>query len=208
MEAKKLYGNLKIQLICCSLIRDVRFLSGVTGRKVLPMGLKEVFAANVQRYRNAAHLSQDDLADKAGISHSYFGQIERAQRNATLEKVEQIAKALKVDPAALLLNDLRRPSAFSRGKSAERNCPEYEYALVQWADDGLSIRPLEAHYNDLTIQILLGLIEQGYRGDKLVKAYQEAYSEIHRFFRQPERVAQAIISEYSFCRRAYAYHSV
>ena len=160
------------------------FYRGVTDRKVLPMGLKEVFAANVQRYRNAAHLSQNVVADKAGISRDYFGKIERGQANATLEKIERIAKALKVDPAVLFLNDLQRPSAFSRGNAAEMNPPEYEYALVQWVDGGTSLRPLDVRSYDLTIQILLGLIERGYRGDKLVKAYQETYSEINRFFRE------------------------
>ncbi|MDO4532230.1 MAG: helix-turn-helix domain-containing protein [Coriobacteriia bacterium] len=147
------------------------------------MGLIEVFATNVRRYRKAAGISQEVLAQKAGISCDRIGKIERDQGNATLNTVEGIAKAFRVDPVVLLLNDLRRPSAFSRGKAAEVDYPEYEYALVQWTDDGISVRPLDARYNDLTIQILIGLIERGYHGDKLVKAYQETYSEINRFFR-------------------------
>ena len=146
------------------------------------MGLIEVFAANVRRYRKAAGISQETLAQKAGVSCDRVGKIERDQGNATLRTIEGIAEALRVDPVILLLNDLRRPSAFSRGKAAEIDFPEYEYALIQWTDNGISVRPLDVRYNDLTIQVLLHLIERGYRGAKLVKAYQEASSEINRFF--------------------------
>jgi transcriptional regulator with XRE-family HTH domain len=148
------------------------------------MSLIEVFAANVQRYREAAGISQEVLAERAGISRPYTGTIERGQGNATLKVVEQVSQALGVDPAILLLNDILRPKASAHGKKTRPDSLEYEYALVHWADDGISIRPLDVRYNDLTVQVLLDLIARGYSGDTLIKAYQNASSEINRFFQE------------------------
>ena len=40
------------------------------------MDLREVFATNLRRWRNARGLSQDDLAYEAGVSRSYLSQLE------------------------------------------------------------------------------------------------------------------------------------
>lgn len=55
----------------------------------------------IRRLRNDRHMSQEELAFKAGISPAHLGQIERAVKNPTVETVARIAGALDVDLAAL-----------------------------------------------------------------------------------------------------------
>jgi len=41
-------------------------------------------------------MTQEKLAEKAGIHHTYVGQLERAEKNASLETIEKVAKALDI----------------------------------------------------------------------------------------------------------------
>ena len=42
-------------------------------------------------------MSQEQLADRAGVHRTYIGMIERAEKNITLVNIEKIAKALGID---------------------------------------------------------------------------------------------------------------
>jgi transcriptional regulator with XRE-family HTH domain len=64
--------------------------------------LKETVATNVRRLRTARGWSQEDLADRAGLSARYVGQIERAQASMSVTVLGRIADALKVDAAELV----------------------------------------------------------------------------------------------------------
>jgi transcriptional regulator with XRE-family HTH domain len=66
------------------------------------MDLRDVFATNLRRLRNAKGLSQDDLAYKAGVSRSYLSQLEKGSFYASLKIIGRLAEALKVEPAELL----------------------------------------------------------------------------------------------------------
>jgi len=61
-----------------------------------------LFGEKVQIIRKAQGLSQEELADKAGLHRTYIGMIERAEKNITLKNIEKIAKALNVDIKELL----------------------------------------------------------------------------------------------------------
>jgi len=63
----------------------------------------EIFGGNVQKYRKEKKISQEQLADIAGVHRTYIGMIERAEKNITLRNMEKIAKALGVDIADLLV---------------------------------------------------------------------------------------------------------
>lgn len=54
------------------------------------------FGEKVRQIRKEKGLSQEALADLAGIDRSYMGHIERGGQNITLTKVHQIAEALEV----------------------------------------------------------------------------------------------------------------
>lgn len=65
-------------------------------RKLLKLGQA------IRAERKAAGLSQEALADAAGIDRSHMGKIERGERNVTLLNVAKIADALKTKPSELL----------------------------------------------------------------------------------------------------------
>lgn len=66
------------------------------------MDLRETFAANLRRIRNAKGLSQDDLAYEAEISRSYLSQIEKGSFHVSLKIIGKLAEALKVEPVEFL----------------------------------------------------------------------------------------------------------
>lgn len=55
------------------------------------------FGQRVQKLRKERNLSQEQLADLAGVHRTYIGMIERAEKNITLCNIERIADALKVN---------------------------------------------------------------------------------------------------------------
>jgi transcriptional regulator with XRE-family HTH domain len=65
-------------------------------------GLVTVFAGNVRRLRKARGLSQEELAEAAGVHRTYIGMIERCEKNVTIYNIERIALALQVRPGTLL----------------------------------------------------------------------------------------------------------
>lgn len=61
-----------------------------------------VFADNVRRQRLELGLSQEELAERAGVHRTYVGMLERREKNVTIYNIERIALALDVEPALLL----------------------------------------------------------------------------------------------------------
>jgi transcriptional regulator with XRE-family HTH domain len=64
--------------------------------------LLAVFAANVRRHRERLGLSQEELAERAGVHRTYIGMIERREKNVTIYNIERVADALGIKPAILL----------------------------------------------------------------------------------------------------------
>lgn len=54
-------------------------------------------AATVRHFRKASDMSQEALADKAGLDRTYISGVERGVRNITLDSLEQIIHALGID---------------------------------------------------------------------------------------------------------------
>jgi transcriptional regulator with XRE-family HTH domain len=73
------------------------------------MDLKEVMATNLRRMRHDREMTQEELADRAGLSARYIGAIERADVSASVTVLGQIAEALGVEAGELL-----KPSGGSR----------------------------------------------------------------------------------------------
>jgi len=61
-----------------------------------------IFGGNVQKYRKEKQISQEKLAEIAGVHRTYVGMIERAEKNITPRNMEKIAQALEVEIRDLL----------------------------------------------------------------------------------------------------------
>jgi transcriptional regulator with XRE-family HTH domain len=58
--------------------------------------LAAIIGNNIRKARMHKKLSQDELAQKAGIDRSYMGRIERGEINVTLEKIYRVSYALNM----------------------------------------------------------------------------------------------------------------
>ena len=71
--------------------------------------LQRRFGTTLRRRREAAGLSQEALAERAGLHRNYVGLLERGQRMPTILVVQRLASALKTTMVGLL-GDVERPS--------------------------------------------------------------------------------------------------
>jgi len=67
------------------------------------MSRTERIAARVKEWRGRRGMSQEQLAQKAGLSRGFLSRLEVARQNPNLSTLEKIAKALKVDLAKLVI---------------------------------------------------------------------------------------------------------
>lgn len=67
------------------------------------MNLLSIFAGNVKHYRLEKHLSQEKLAELAGLHRTYISAIERQQRNISIDNIEAISSALNIDAYKLFI---------------------------------------------------------------------------------------------------------
>jgi transcriptional regulator with XRE-family HTH domain len=66
------------------------------------MAPRKTVAIQLKKLRKRRSWSQQELADKAGISRTYLARLETARQDATLSILEKLAKALKVKIGRLL----------------------------------------------------------------------------------------------------------
>jgi transcriptional regulator with XRE-family HTH domain len=60
------------------------------------------FGGRVRARRNELGLSQEALADRAGLHWTFVGQVERGRRNLSLHNLLKLAGALQTDPGRLV----------------------------------------------------------------------------------------------------------
>jgi transcriptional regulator with XRE-family HTH domain len=63
------------------------------------------FGRRVRYLREAAGMSQEALADRAGLHRTYVSSLERGKRNVGLDNILGLARALGVPPAVLFEAD-------------------------------------------------------------------------------------------------------
>lgn len=64
--------------------------------------VRKEFGKNLRKIREEQGLTQEDLADKAGMHFTYIGQIERGLRNPSLVNIHKLVKALGVNSEYIL----------------------------------------------------------------------------------------------------------
>ena len=55
---------------------------------------RQTFGFNLRQRREALRLSQEDLAEKAGLHRTYIGSVERGERNVSIDNMERLASAV------------------------------------------------------------------------------------------------------------------
>lgn len=85
-------------------------------------GLKSAIATVLRRVRREARLSQQKLADFAGLSRIHIAQLEGRRQNATLNALLLIAMALNLDGLSLLrmIHEEMLRTGHGRRKSVRR----------------------------------------------------------------------------------------
>ena len=58
--------------------------------------VRSEFGRRLRELRMARGLSQEALADRAGLHRTYLGSVERGERNVALENIHALAAALQV----------------------------------------------------------------------------------------------------------------
>jgi len=55
------------------------------------------FGKKIREIRSSLALSQEELAEKAGVHRTYIGMIERGEKNVTIITIQRLAHALDVN---------------------------------------------------------------------------------------------------------------
>ena len=63
--------------------------------------IAKMIGQRIRNYRTAKGWSQEKLAELSGCHPTYIGQVERGEKNATIESIEKISKALNVSLSTL-----------------------------------------------------------------------------------------------------------
>lgn len=73
----------------------------MTRQKNIP-ATRTTLARNLRRLRALKGISQEALADLAGLHRTYIGSVERCERNVSIDNIEKLSAALGVTPSQLL----------------------------------------------------------------------------------------------------------
>lgn len=84
--------------------------------------IARIIGKRLRGYRAAQGLSQERLAERAGLHPTYIGQVERGEKNLTVESLEKIMRALGV-PMAEVFEVIEE-------QNEERNYPRQAYELL------------------------------------------------------------------------------
>lgn len=75
----------------------------------------------IRKRREEVGLSQEGLAEEAGLHRTYISLVERGRRNISVDALSQIAEALGVYPSRLLADAEKEPdSAMSQPRAGRR----------------------------------------------------------------------------------------
>ena len=66
---------------------------------------RERFAQQLRSARLGRAISQEALADLAGLHRTYVGSVERGERNISIDSMERLATALDLDVSDLVRKD-------------------------------------------------------------------------------------------------------
>ncbi|MDP9412720.1 MAG: helix-turn-helix domain-containing protein [Pseudomonadota bacterium] len=68
-----------------------------------PSDLRCVFATKVRSRRGQLGISQEELAERAGLHRTYVSQVERGVVNVSLDNIARLSAALQVEASELFV---------------------------------------------------------------------------------------------------------
>lgn len=142
------------------------------------MDIAQIVSANIKRYRAKEGLTQEKLAERAGLHRTYIGGIEQKRINVSIKNLEKIANALGVTPALLV---------FDSKSAAPKESESVQYAICSWENGEMNAMPIEVKHEDLTVQVVHSLMKQGLAGEELAQAYDRLCSELEGLFSEDGR---------------------
>ena len=92
--------------------------------------IAKVIGQRIRNYRTTAGLSQEKLAELSGCHPTYIGQLERGEKNATIESIEKIASALNVSLSKLFE---QLGGQYADGRNIPLEC--YEFLSAKTPDE-------------------------------------------------------------------------
>ena len=111
-----------------------------------------VIGQNMRKARKAAHLTQEQAAEKIGLSALHYGRIERGQRQVSLKQLARIGTALGTSFEALLADcilDQENAALVSEAAADQpRGCAEYALILLDQYRDQLKAYARELQQTD------------------------------------------------------------
>lgn len=72
-----------------------------------------IIGKRIRNYRENAHISRETLAERADMHPTYLGQLERGEKNATLESISKVARGLDIPLEYLVENITAVPAGGS-----------------------------------------------------------------------------------------------
>ncbi len=85
--------------------------------------IAKALGGRIRNHRTSRGLSQEKLAELSGCHPTYIGQLERGEKNATVESIAKIAAALNISLSSLL-------EKLGAEDKSERNVPLECYELI------------------------------------------------------------------------------
>lgn len=65
------------------------------------MEIAKIFGMQIKKYRKSLNISQEELGERSGLHSTYIGQIERGEKNASLESIQKLSRGLNISIAQL-----------------------------------------------------------------------------------------------------------
>ncbi|RUL47224.1 helix-turn-helix domain-containing protein [Lysinibacillus antri] len=107
----------------------------------------QVVGERIRNFRKERGLSQEELAHQASLHNTYIGQLERGEKNATIESLYKITNALGITLEELFHNTQTGPKANSleitqiisllenKSKKDQHTLLQLLELLVNWKDN-------------------------------------------------------------------------
>lgn len=115
------------------------------------MDVKRPFGISVRTWRSRLGISQEELADRAGLHRTYICDVERGSRNVTLQSIEKLAQALEISVATLLTYNRESQKGAAPGEFTPAALVDILYVEDNEADVALARRGLKNITNRIHI---------------------------------------------------------